>query len=98
MRVSKEEYDVRMRNIIGAFLRLTTRRDPVTGRNPISPDQVNVKLLIKIYGFTHNFSKTEELHNALLDMYNWIMSERKIKGVSPSPERMIIFVKRRIYV
>lgn len=97
MRVSKEEYDVRMRNIIGAFLRLC-RRDPITGREGISPEKVNVKYLVHLYGFTHNFSKTEELRNALLDMYNWIISERKYKGVSPSPERMIIFVRRRIYV
>lgn len=90
MRLSKETYDSRMLQIIGAYLRMTTRRG-------VNPDNVAVKVLVKQYGFTHNFSKTAELTVALKAMYNWVIQHRFTNnGNSPDPQAMLNFVKSRI--
>jgi hypothetical protein len=78
-----------MLHIIGAYLRMTTRRG-------INPDDVAVKVLVKQYGFTNNFSKTAELTVALKAMYNWVVQHRFATGNSPDPQAMLNFVKSRI--
>jgi len=89
MRLSKEVYDGRMLNIIAAFLRLVYAHDN-------EPERIPVKLLVFQYGFTRNFSKTDKLRTALLNLKKWIDRERARTGISPSPERMLNFVKNRL--
>lgn len=75
-----------MMYIIGAFLRLVYR-DNVPAEN------IAVRVLVKQYGFTNNFSKTAELKHALVNMKVWIDRERVRTKQSPSPERMLNFIK-----
>lgn len=89
MRCSKEVYDARMLQIIAAYLRL---RD----RLKLSHHQISTHTLIISYGFTHNFSKTDALDEALENMHRWISREREITGFTPSADRLVAFIRIHI--
>ena len=88
MRLSRETYDERMLQIIGATLRFD--------RTGGSIERLPVALFVKQYGFTNNFSKTAELTIALKDMVNWVKQTRFATGKSPLPQQMLNFIKSRI--
>ena len=88
MRLSKEIYDQRILQIIGATLRFV--------RNGNAIENLPTALFVKQYGFTNNFSKTAELDSALKAMVAWVQQIRFATNASPSPERMLSFVKSRI--
>lgn len=88
MRISREVYDARMLQIIAAYLRL---RD----RQKLSHKQISIHILVLSYGFTHNFSKTDVLDDALENMHRWVLREREKTGFTPSPERMVNFIRVR---
>lgn len=89
MRLSRKVYDERMRLIIAGFLRLV--------RLGVKPEDMPVKMMVYQYGFVR-FTKTEELHSALIEMYQWIIRSRmnNPKGYSPEPTAMLSFIKDRI--
>lgn len=89
MRLSKEVYDWRMRQIIAGFLRLI--------RLGVKPENIPVKTLVYQYGFVR-FTKTEELRSALIEMHKWIVQYRfrHPKGYSPETASMLSFVKDRL--
>jgi hypothetical protein len=89
MRISREVYNARMLQIIAAYLRLKDRRK-------LSHQEISVHRLVLSYGFTHNFSKTDALDEALENMHRWVAREREITGFTPSPERMVNFIRVRI--
>ena len=88
MRLSKEVYDQRMLQIIGATLRFV--------RNGNAVENIPTALFVKQYGFTANFSKTAELDSALKNMVVWVNNVRLRTNASPSPERMLAFIKNRL--
>lgn len=78
-----------MLHIIGATFRFL--------RNGGNIEEIPVKLFVKQYGFTHNFSKTAELTVALKAMVNWVFECRFANnGKSPEPQEMLHFIKSRI--
>lgn len=88
MRLSKEVYNGRMLQIIGATLRFV--------RNGNAIENLPTALFVKQYGFSNNFSKTAELDSALKEMVAWVQQTRFATNASPAPERMLAFVKSRI--
>lgn len=88
MRLARQVYDQRIMLIIGATLRFV--------RNNRSTENIPVRLFVKQYGFTNNFSKAEELTVALKAMVNWVDRVRFERSVSPTPQAMLAFVKSRL--
>ena len=88
MRLSKENYNERMLQIIGVTLRCF--------RNGNAIENLPTALFVKQYGFTNNFSKTAALDSALKAMVAWVQQIRFATNASPAPERMLSFVKSRI--
>ena len=88
MRLDKDLYNQRILQIIGACLRFV--------RNGGNVAKLPVSCWITQYGFTHNFSKKEELTAALKDMLNFVEKSRFATGKTPSQDKLVSFVKERL--
>lgn len=87
MRLSRNVYDERLNNIIRSFTRLTQRMG-------VAPQDVPVHQLVRAYGFSYGFTKTDVLRKALLSMHNWREAYRQQHDdFSPSKEALLSYVK-----
>lgn len=95
MRLKKNVYDERILRIVGQYMRIRTLRR-------VEHERIYIQKLVLLNGFTHNFSKTEQLGEALKDVYIFIESTREEnrrscgKPYAPAPQEILTFVKSRL--
>lgn len=69
MRLSKEEYHKRILLVVGQYMRLRDQKG-------LSHEQIDVRRMTILNGFTYNFSKVEKLQAALQLTYYFIWENR----------------------
>lgn len=89
MRLSRKVYDDRLNHIIRSFIHLTHKMG-------VKPADVPVVYLVKIYGFTNNFTKTDALRKALLSMLDWKARYLFHNNVSPSKAELLSYVRKKM--
>jgi len=92
-RISSANVEVRILNIICAYMRL---RD-ADHRN-LPHDKISVRTLIRSYGYSESYAslKWKLWDSTLQSLFSWVTKERSRFGVTPSKERLIGFVTRRV--
>lgn len=80
-------FNERMLLIISASLRFARTN---------GAENLPVRIFVKQYGFTRNFSRTEKLSIALKEMVIWVDKARFSTGRTPSKENLLKFIKDRI--
>ena len=95
MRLKKNVYDERILRIVGQYMRIRTLRR-------VEHEQICIQKLVLLNGFTYNFSKTEQLGEALKDVYAFIENKREEsrlacgKPYTPAPQEILMFMKSRL--
>ena len=69
MRLPREEYNNRILTIVGQYMRLRDRRG-------LSHEEIDIRRITILNGFTYNFSKVEKLQAALQLTYYFIWETR----------------------
>ena len=86
MQISREVYNERILNIIGAAFRFI--------RNGGDINRMPVACWVRQYGFSTGFSKTEELAVALKELVSWVRRYRiNNRGRSPEQSTMVKLVR-----
>lgn len=92
-RISNNERNSRVLNIICAYMRL---RDADHRNLPHS--SVRVRTLLRSYGFSEFYASNnwKAWDSALKDMFDWVTRVRTQTGLTPSRDRLIGYVTRRV--